>query len=221
MAGWAAHLGNANQKENLMGTGIRGCACTFAVSLLLAAAPMLYPTLSSPANAQASGMAGIGASDTVVLRGKVTAIDQGTRMVTLVGPKGNGVTLKVGDEVRNLPQVKVGDTVNVLCHASVAYVLSPRGAKVPDDSMTAAGARAAPGQMPAGALDAKVVVTSTVVGVDLTGHKLQLIDPSGGQVRTVDVVTPEGQQSMKMVKAGDSITGVASLVVAVAVERAS
>jgi len=204
-----------------MGIGMRGRAGSFAVSLLLAAAPMLYPTLSSPANAQASGMAGIGASDTLSLRGKVTAIDQSTRMVTLVGPKGNGVTLKVGDEVRNLPQVKVGDTVNVLCRASVTYVLSPRGAKTPDNSMTVAGARATPGQMPAGAVDAKVVVTSTVVGVDLTGHTLQLIDPSGGQVRTVDVVTPEGQQSMKMVKVGDSITGVATLVVAVAVERAS
>jgi hypothetical protein len=75
--------------------------------------------------------------------------------------------------------------------------------------------------MPAGGLDAKVVVTSTVVGVDLTGHKLEVIDPSGGQVRTVDVVTPEGQQSMKMVKVGDSITGVATLVVAIAVQPAS
>ncbi len=204
-----------------METGTRGRACAFAVTLLLAAASMLHPTLSTPANAQASGMAGIGASDTVLLHAKVTAIDLGTRMVTLVGPKGGSLTLKVGDEVRNLPQVKVGDTVNVLCRASVTYVLSPRGAKAPDNSMTAAGARAAPGQMPAGALDAKVVVTSTVVGVDLTGHKLQLIDPSGGLVRTVDVVTPEGQQSMKMVKVGDSITGVASLVVAVAVEPVS
>jgi ribosomal protein S1 len=204
-----------------METGMRGRACTFAVTLLLAAAPMLHPILSVPANAQASGMAGIGASDTVVLRGKVTAIDQGTRMVTLVGPKGGNVTVKVGDEVRNLPQVKVGDTVNVLCHASVTYVLSPRGAKTPDNSTIAAGTRAAAGQMPAGALDAKVVVTSTVVGVDLSGHKLQLIDPSGGLVRTVDVVTPEGQQSMKMVKVGDSITGVASLFVAVSVQPAS
>src|SRR5271170_1705753 len=116
-----------------METGTRGRACTFAVSLLLAAAPMLYPTLSTPANAQASGMAGIGASETVSLHAKVTAIDQGTRVVTLVGPKGGSLTLKVGEQVRNLPQVKVGDTVNVLCQASVTYVLSPRGAKVPDN----------------------------------------------------------------------------------------
>jgi hypothetical protein len=203
-----------------METGTRGSACTIAVTLLLAVVPMLHPTLSIPANAQASGMAGIGASETVFLHAKVTAIDLGTRMVTLVGPKGGSVTLKVGDQVRNLPQVKVGDTVNVLCRASVTYVLSPRGAKAPDNSMTAAGTRAAPGQMPSGALGATVVVTSTVVGVDLAGHKLQLIDPAGGMVRTVDVATPEGLQNMKMVKVGDSITGVASLDVAVSVEPA-
>ncbi len=204
-----------------MGTGMRGHASILAVSLLLAAAPLLYSSFSTPANAQAAGMAGIGASDTLSLHAKVTAIDLGTRMVTLVGPQGRSVTLKVSDEVRNLPQVKPGDTVNVLYHASVTYVLSPRGTKTPDNSVTAAGARAAPGQMPAGVVGAKIVVTSTVVGVDLTAHKLQLIDPAGGLVRTVDVVTPEGQQGMKMIKVGDTITGVVSQALAVDVEPAS
>jgi hypothetical protein len=166
-------------------------------------------------------MAGIGASETISLRAKVTAIDQSTRMVTLVGPQGRSQTLKVGDEVRNLPQVKVGDTVNVVYHASVTYVLAPRGTKLPDNSVTAAGARAAPGQMPAGAVGAKIVVTSTVIGIDLARHSLQLVDPDGGQVRTVDVVTPEGQQSMKMIKIGDTITGVASEALAIVVAPAS
>jgi hypothetical protein len=204
-----------------METAMRRRACMFAVSLLLAAAPVLYPTLSTPANAQASGMAGIGASDTLSLRAKVTAIDVGTRMVTLLGPQGKSVTLKVSDEVRNLPQVKVGDTVNVVYHASITYVLSPRGTKTPDDSASGVGTRAAPGQMPAAAISAKIVVSSTVVGVDLPGHKLQLIEPSGGMVRTVDVVTPEGQQSMKMVKVGDIITGVATEALAIAIVPAT
>jgi len=204
-----------------MVTGTRGRASTFAVSLLLAAAPLLYSSLTTPASAQATGMAGIGASDTVSLRAKVTAIDLDTRMVTLVGPQGRSLTLKVSDEVRNLPQVKPGDTVNLVYHASVTYVLSPRGSKLPNDSLIAAGARAAPGQMPAAAVGANIVLTSTVVGVDLAGHKLQLIDPSGGLVRTVDVVTADGQQSMKMIRVGDTITGVVSQALAIAVEPGS
>jgi hypothetical protein len=204
-----------------METGMRKRVGTLAAGILLVAAPMLCPSLSTPARAQASGMAGIGASETLSLRAKVTAIDLGTRMVTLVGPQGRSQTLKVGDEVRNLPQVKVGDTVNVVYHASVTYVLAPRGTKLPDNSVTAAGGRAAPGQMPAAAVGAKIVVTSTVVGIDLARHTLQLVDLDGGLVRTVDVVTPEGQQGMKMVKVGDTITGVASEALAIVVAPAS
>ena len=200
---------------------IRKRAVAVAASTLLTAVSMLYPSLPTPARAQASGMAGISSSETISFRAKVTAIDLGTRMVTLVSPQGKSQTLKVGDEVRNLPQVKVGDTVNVRYRAAVTYVLSPRRTKLPDNSLATAGARAAPGQMPAAAVGTRIVVTSTVVGVDPAGHTLQLIDPDGGLIRTADVLTPEGQQSMKMIKVGDTITGVASETIAIAVEPAS
>ncbi len=204
-----------------MKTGMRERVGTLAVSLLLAGVPLLHPSLSAPAMAQASGMAGIGASETMTAHAKVTAVDQGARTVTLVGPQKNSLTLKVGDEVRNLAQVKVGDTVDVVYHASVTYVLSPRGAKLPKDSVMAAGTRAAPGQKPAGAIGAKMVVTATVVGVDAAGHTLQLIDQDGGRIRTVDVASPQGQQSMTMIKVGDTITGVVSEGVAVSVQPAT
>jgi hypothetical protein len=193
----------------------------FAASILLAATCMVDPLLSTPAAAQAAGMAGISTSETISFRAKVTAIDLPTRTVTLVDAQGKSQTLKVGDEVRNLPQVKAGDTVNVRYHTSVTYVLSPRGAKLPNNSMTAAGARAAPGQKPAGAVGVNIVASSTVVGVDLAGHTLQLIDPAGGFIRTASVTSPEGQQSMKMIKVGDTITGVGSESIAIAVEPAS
>jgi hypothetical protein len=191
------------------------------VSVMLGAACVMEPSLSTPAMAQAGGMAGIGASDTISLRATVKAIDQSSRIVTLVGPQGNAVTLKVGDQVRNLAQVKAGDKVIVHYQASVAYVLAPPGTKLPNDSLTAAGARAAPGQVPAGAIGRKLVVTATVVGVDPVAHTLQLIDPSGGLIRTVNVMSPEGQQSMRMIKVGDTISAVVSEALAVAVEPAT
>jgi ribosomal protein L14 len=61
-------------------------------------------------------------------------------------------------------------------------------------------------------------VTETVIAIDQASHTLQIVDPSGGQVRTVAVTTPEGQQNMKMIKIGDTITAVVSEAVAVAVE---
>jgi hypothetical protein len=189
-----------------------------AAGILLAAGSGVCPPFVTPAKAQAAGMAGMGQSEVISLRATVKAVDQKARTVTLVGPQGNTMRLKVGDEVQNLAQVKAGHKVVVQYHASIAYVLAPQGTKLPDDSLTMVGARAAPGQMPAGALGAKAVVTSTVVGIDPVAHTLQLIDPSGGLIRSVDVVTPEGQQNMKLIKIGDTITAIISEAVAIAVE---
>jgi hypothetical protein len=201
-----------------MPTRTRLLASVSTAAVLLVATPVLHLSLSKPAVAQASGMVGIGESDTIVLRATVKAIDLPSRMVTLVGPQGNTVSLRVGDEVRNLPQVRPGNKVFVRYHGSVTYVLSPRGAKLPDDSLAVAGARAAPGQMPAGGVSSKLVMTETVIGVDQPSHSLQVVNPSGGMIRTVAVTTPEGQQNMRMIKVGDTITAIVSEAVAIAVE---
>jgi hypothetical protein len=194
---------------------------TSVVSLSLAAACVLLPPLSVRAMAQAAGMAGLGESDVITVQATVTSIDQSSRMVTLTGPAGNSLTLKVGEQVRNLGQVNAGDKVNIRYHGAVAYVLAPPGTKLPDNSATGAAAGAAPGQTPAGVVAAKLVVTGLVVGVDPTTYTVQLVNPSGGMVRSVSVVSPEGRQSMKMIKVGDTITAVISEAVAVAVEPAS
>jgi hypothetical protein len=140
---------------------------------------IICPAISTPAAAQATGMAGIGESETLSVRATVQAIDQQTRMITLVGPLGNSVTMRVGEEVRNLAQVKQGDKVIVRYHGSVAYVLAPPGTKLPDNAAYGAAARAAPGQTPAGALSGKLVITGTVVGVDPLSHTLQLVTHRG------------------------------------------
>jgi hypothetical protein len=91
-----------------------------AASVLLVAAALLPLSISTPAWGQAAGMAGIATSDTISLRATVKAVNQKTRMVTLVGPQGDTLTLKVSDEVRNLAQVKPGNRVIVKYHASIA-----------------------------------------------------------------------------------------------------
>jgi hypothetical protein len=92
----------------------------------------------------------------------------------------------------------------------VAGVLAAAGTKLPDDSLTVADA-----------LGSKMVVTGLVVGVDPTSHTISLVDPAGGPIRTVDVVTPEGQQSMKLATIGDTITAIITEAVLVGVEPAA
>jgi hypothetical protein len=78
-------------------------------------------------------MGGIGESHTITARTQVKAIDLAKREVTLVGPQGNVLVVHAGDAVRNLDKVKVGDTVVATYYASVAFVLSAPGTKIPDN----------------------------------------------------------------------------------------
>ncbi len=53
------------------------------------------------------------ASQTVQMTATVTAIDMATRSVTLQGEGGETETIVVGEEARNLGQVKAGDVLTV------------------------------------------------------------------------------------------------------------
>lgn len=198
-------------------TSLKNTCLALAGCLALGIAGLAVPV---PAWAQASGMGGIGSSQTITERAKIQAIDLATREVTLVGPEGNVFTVHAGDGVRNLDSVKVGDTVVATYYASIMLVLSAPGTQVPENQVNAAVARAAKGQMPAGALGTKIVVTGTVVGVDLVKHTISLVSPSGGMVHTFDVTDPRRQAALKRVKVGDSLTAVGTEAFAIALEKA-
>jgi Cu/Ag efflux protein CusF len=192
-----------------------------AVSLFVAFPMALRPMFAPSALAQAADMGGIAHTESVSARATVKTVDLATRTVTMVTSGGDTMVLKVGEQVRNLPQVRPGDTVVAHYYTSTAYVLAPSGTKLPDDSLTVAGVRAAQGEKPGAAAGSKMVVSGMVVGVDPTQHTVSLVDPAGGQVRSVNVVTPEGQQSMKFIKIGDTITAIITEAVLVGVEQAS
>ena len=101
--------------------------------------------------AQAADMAGIAHTESVSARATVKTVDLSTRTVTLETSGGDTMVLRVGEQVRNLPQVRPGDTVVAHYYTSSAYVLAPSGTKLPDNSLTVAGARAAPGEKPGAA----------------------------------------------------------------------
>jgi len=138
--------------------------------------------------------------------------------VTLVGPANNSFSVTAGPQVINFDQIKPGDTVLVRYDQSTQYVLSPPGAKLPESSLTTAAVGAAKGQMPAGAIGGKLVVSGLVAGIDASNHTLRIVNPSGGEVRTVPVVSKEGLQNFDMIKVGDTITAVSSEAVAASVE---
>src|SRR4030095_11821485 len=70
--------------------------------------------------------------DTVTMEAKVVALNHKTREGTLQGSDGQKRTITVGDEVKNLPQVKKGDMVTVAYRRSIMAKLVKKGKAKPE-----------------------------------------------------------------------------------------
>ena len=64
------------------------------------------------------------------------------------------------------------------------------------------------------------MVTGLVVGVNPMAHTISLVDPAGGEIRTIAVKDPQYQQMMSSIKVGDTITAYITEAVVAAVEPA-
>ena len=154
----------------------------------------------------------------VTIRATITALNPQTRVVTLTGAAGNAVTLTAGPLVR-LQLLHVGDTVIARYLRSIAFLVSGPGQAAPANDVAAALARKVDG--PGGAVVAVTNVSATVVGIDLAAHSLDVVDPSGGGVRTILVTDPERIQMLDQLKIGDTVTAVISEELAVAIDPAT
>jgi hypothetical protein len=140
-------------------------------------------------------------AEEVTLVATVEKVDVEGREVVLRGPDGGLETVRVGSEVRNLPQVKKGDHVVVTYYQSVAFeVVKPGEARLGATMGEGAG-RAQPGEKPA-ALGARVItIVADIVSLDRANQKAVLKGPEG-KTMTVNVQNPE---NFDKVKVGDRV----------------
>ncbi|MGH8620256.1 MAG: hypothetical protein ACREUW_21395, partial [Burkholderiales bacterium] len=87
---------------------------------------------------------GVGAMEVTRITASVEAIDLKNRIVVLKGPRGNLFATVVSDRVKNLAQVKVGDTLEVDHYESVAVAVKSVDG-VPSRTTVVTATRAAPG----------------------------------------------------------------------------
>ncbi len=151
----------------------------------------------------------------VTARATVEGIDLQNRMISLKGPKGNVVDLKVDERVKNLPQVKVGDEVVANYYESVAVrVLKPGETGGASKTQIESGAK--PGENPAGVVANQVTATATVEAIDPEKTYVTLRGPRGNMV-DVRVRDPE---NLENVRPGDQLLITYSQALAVSVEKA-
>ncbi|MGD8617063.1 MAG: hypothetical protein PVI91_15600 [Gammaproteobacteria bacterium] len=158
----------------------------------------------------------VGAANLITLTATVAAVNQETREVTLKDADGNELTIAVGEEVKNLAQVEVGDQVEVAYYESVNIeVLGPEQAERGATAMSALET-AEPGQKPAGAMATELSVVATIDAINKEAETVTLTGPEGN-TKTVKVRNPA---NLEEVAVGDQVMITLTRAVAVDVTEA-
>ncbi len=174
------------------------------------------------ARATAEDMAGteqsaMGVAGAMTVSATVTAIDQASREVTLVDADGETFTVSVGDEVKNLAQVEVGDQVDLAYYEAVTVEVLGTDEEDSGVATSSAMDTAQPGEKPGAVAASEVSVVATVEGIDKDAGTVTLLGPEGNS-RTVKVRNPE---NLEKVKVDDRLLITYTQAVAVGVSAAS
>ncbi len=189
---------------------------TLAVAALLAFSQsphLLAQEAAAPKNAPMGRVDAVHAT----LTAEVTAIDLAKREVTLKGPQGNEVTVTVGDAVKRLDEVKVGDSVRVDYLVSMAAeVRKPTAAEAehPLMIMDAAG-RASADSAPAGGVARRFKVVTTIEALNRPDQTVTVQGPMGHYL-TVRVADPE---RLTKVRIGETIVIVYTEALALSLDK--
>jgi hypothetical protein len=184
-----------------------------AMCASLAHAQTASPSGAAVVSSEPGKVAGVAVVDVTAT---VTAIDKATRKVTLRGPQGRSVEVVAGDEVKNFDQIRVGDNVRVQYRESLTLELRTTKGAV-GATETVAGARAKPGERPAGVVGREVQIVAEVVDVDPVKSVISLKGPKGNVV-DLKVQNPD---HFKVVKKGDQVDAVYTEALAIAVTPAT
>lgn len=149
------------------------------------------------------------------LQAKVEDIDYANREVTLKGPEGNTVRFAVSDDVKNFPQMKKGDDVNVSYFESLALGIAKPGETLQPTSRANLVAVRRPGEKP-GATSMQVTqTTATVEDIDRSTREVTLRKPDGTLMK-VQVDPSVG--NLERIKKGDEIRATYTAALAITVD---
>ncbi len=152
----------------------------------------------------------------------VTAVDMLNQLVTIQGPDGHSTVIRVTDQVKNLPQVKIGDRVNMTYYRSAAANIVKLGddAKLGTVEVIGAKATAPAGEKPAGAIGVQATRRAEVVFVDPYQKFISFRSPEIGLRRVTLKDRPDLQHYLKELKKGDIVEVTYTEAMAISLEPA-
>ena len=158
------------------------------------------PLVLAQDKASAKAQPVVGAEETIKVSATVTAIDHAKRLVTVKEANGNETVLKVGEEARNLGQVKIGDVVNVE-YKLAAVVSLKKGSGGRTATEATSMSRSKLGEKPGGTVTQEGTIVADVIGVDAAKGTVSVKGP-GGRVVHGKVAD---KALLKDVKVGDQV----------------
>jgi hypothetical protein len=161
----------------------------------------LFAVQATAQEKKPAGKPGVVRVDAASITATVEAIDYDKRTVDLKGPKGNVVQLKVGPDVKNFNQVKVGDRVTTKYYESTAIFV--RKPNEPPFAEEARGVQvAAPGQKPGAVAVDTMEMTARVEDIN---YKTRTVTLRGPQQKTKTFKVGQDVKRFNEVKKGDEI----------------
>ena len=166
--------------------------------------------------------AGIDKALLVEATATVTAVDMKNHLVTIQGPAGNSTIIRVTDQVKNLPQVKIGDEVNISYYRStVVNLVKTKGDVKLGTEVSGAKASAPAGEKPAGVIEMEVTRTVEVVFVDPYQKFISFRGPDIGLRRVTLENRPDLQHYLDELKKGDIVEVTYTEALAISLEPAN
>ena len=197
------------------------CAMLLASMTAMAADDPEMDKIDMSPEARMEPRAGIDKALMVEVTATVTGVDIEKRQVTIEGPEGNSTVIHVTDQVKNLPQVKIGDSVEIIYYRSAVVDLVTKKDNVELGTEVAAARASAPaGNKPAGAIGTEVKRTAEILFVDPIQKFIRFVSPDTG-IRTVTLEhRPDLQHYLKELKKGDIVQVTYTEALAVSVKPA-
>lgn len=155
------------------------------------------------------------ASQTMTVSAVVEDIDQETRVVTVKTPDGESLTFTASDEVRNLPQVSVGDVLIAEYMETVSIEVMENDGMEPEAAEAVAMARAEEGQMPGFAAMDTRIATATVEDINIEANTFKLKGVDG----SVQEYTARNPDNLKRASVGDLVVMTVSEAIAIEVAK--
>ncbi|RUQ40921.1 MAG: hypothetical protein EKK69_03670 [Candidatus Competibacteraceae bacterium] len=174
------------------------------------------PPATSQTTAAAPAAPAVGVTETTTMTARVQAIDLKTRKVTLKPKNGKAFTIQVSEDARNLPQVRVGDTVVAKYTEAVAVDInrdtSTGGITSRKESVS--GTRAPLGAMSGGTVRNTVEIIANVLAIDAKTRRVTFQGPEN----TLTVKVP-AEVKMNKLEVGDQVRLTYVEELAISVER--